>query len=68
VRCAFLLIICLTAGCRSEQNAKADNKVLWDSNGCAFYVRPNVGDNSFIRPLPDANKPTCTTTREPSNG
>ena len=56
---AAIAVLFTIAGCRSEANAKADGRILWDKQGCAYYVNPHFGDTSFIRPLPDSNAPEC---------
>ena len=47
------------SGCRSKEYSRADTRILFDKEGCAFYVRPNFGDTSFVVPMRDANQPTC---------
>jgi len=58
VRIVLLAVLVCLSGCDAEMH-KADNRVLWDAAGCAFVVSPNVGNTSFVRTLPDANKPSC---------
>lgn len=58
VAVVLLLALSLTA-CRRPQHAQADNRILWDAQGCAFHVRPNIGDTSIVKRLADADKPTC---------
>ncbi len=52
--CAMLglVVACfaLVACSRSQENAAADEKVLCDPlTGDAYFVRPGVGDTSFVR-------------------
>lgn len=57
----FVLLVLLAAclcGC-NRIDAQADNKILFAADGCAYYVRPGAGDTSFVRRIPDADKPTC---------
>lgn len=49
--CAALSLV----GCRNEDLAKADNRILCDLDGNAYSVRPNVGDTSFVKIQPDAS-------------
>jgi hypothetical protein len=55
---ALCVVACLS-GCREPDLAMADGRVLYDSDGRAFYVRPGFGDTSFIKPVPDANTGDC---------
>ena len=55
----LIVLFVLLSGCRSEENAKADDKILWDKEGCAYLVLPHFGDTSFIRPVRDANRAEC---------
>mgnify|MGYP005613556155 CR=1 FL=1 len=50
-----LVVACfaLVACSRSPENAAADEKVLCDPlTGDAYFVRPGVGDTSFVRRHP----------------
>lgn len=62
-----LAIVLACTGCtRSPAVSEADNRVLWGNDGCAFMVSKHVGDTSFVRRLPDADRSTCTL-KEPDN-
>lgn len=59
---ALLILMCLLSlsACRSRDYAQADNRVLWDKDGCAYHVDPGAGDNSFVQRMPDADKTGCS--------
>lgn len=54
-----VLALITLAGCRSERAAQADGRIVFDKQGCAFQVRPNVGDTSFVLRLKDADQSGC---------
>lgn len=55
----ILLVLLALSGCRSRDAAALDNRIVWDKNGCAFTIVPNIGDTSFVRPMKDANRESC---------
>ena len=58
-RLAIAALCVVLGGCRSADSSLADHRILWSAEGCAFTVRPGVGNASFVRPIRDADKPTC---------
>lgn len=59
--CLPLAVLGLLTACRSPEYARADNRILWDAQGCAFHVEPGIRSTSLVKSLPDADKPTCPT-------
>jgi hypothetical protein len=53
----YILTACalLTLAACSDEPAYLTNRIVKDRDGCAFTVRPNVGDTVFLRFLPDAS-------------
>lgn len=50
----------MLSGCwRNDDLSQADNRILFDKEGCAFIVQPNVGDTSFVKRMRDADKEGC---------
>lgn len=59
-RLAIVALCLLIVGCRSREASLADDRILWSAEGCAFIVRGwDIGANSVVVRLPDADKPTC---------
>lgn len=56
---ACFLVLTL-AGCRNDNYAGADERILNDAAGCAFYVEPGIGETSFVKRMKDADKSGCT--------
>ena len=54
----LLLIVLALAGC-SKVPDMVNNRILTDKNGCAFIARINVGDNIFLRRMPEQDRDTC---------
>lgn len=55
-----ILIIVGLVGCADPQYHVADNKILYDANGCAFFVQTGDGVNgSFVTRVNDADKDKC---------
>ena len=50
-----LAVALAATGCGSEINRAADNKIVCSLAGEAFFVKPHIGDTSFIRRQPDAD-------------
>lgn len=44
-----VLAFAALAGCRQDALSQADNRVLFDREGCAFIVRSGVGNTSAGR-------------------
>lgn len=58
-KAVLLAIVLALPGCRNPDYARADERIVYDQDGCAYFVRRGVGDVSFVAPLRDANKPEC---------
>lgn len=43
-----LLALVLLAGCRSESVSGLDEQIVCSLRGEAFFIRPGVGDTSFV--------------------
>lgn len=56
---ALLAAVLSLAACRDAENTQADGRMLWDRDGCGYYVRAGIGDTSFIKRVPDADKSSC---------
>lgn len=58
------LIVLALLGCRKRDAQVTDNQIVWDKNGCAYYVQPDewADDKSALRRTPGVDKPPCLQT------
>lgn len=54
-----VLVSLMLVACRDEKVTQADRQLLWDRDGCGYYVRPGMGDTSFVTRVASADKPRC---------
>lgn len=59
---SLVISILFLTGCRDPSYHQADNKVLYDSNGCAYFVNAGVDGygNLVVQRISDSDKSTCT--------
>lgn len=55
------LATCLVlASCSRDPDGKSlEDRIVWNSKGCAYTLRRNMGDNFFVYRIKDADKETC---------
>lgn len=49
----LLLISFALFSCQGKEAAYLNNKIVYDNNGCQFFIRENIGDNVFARHIKD---------------
>lgn len=55
----FCIVIALSGCSFSPEPDKLNNTILYSKDGCAFYVRKNVGDTIFLSFMKEESKETC---------
>jgi len=58
----FILLstVLILTGCGGDNIPNyLKNKVVWDSQGCAFLLRKNLGDSMFLDFSKELSKDTC---------
>lgn len=57
----LIALVAMLTGCDSD-NVKdyLQNKVVYDTQGCAFLIKANVGDTVFPYFSKELSKPQCT--------
>ena len=57
MRALIVVAALMLAGC--ARGDRADGKILWDAQGCAYLASKHLVDTSFVNRIPDADKATC---------
>jgi hypothetical protein len=54
-----VVVVLLLTGCRQAAYELADDRILFDKEGCAFAVEAGIGSTSFVKRMKDVDLEGC---------